>query len=308
MVTALHALPDAEITAVGSRSQASADEFASTHGIARAWGSYDELFADPDVDIVYVASPHSHHREMTIAALDAGQHVLCEKAFAVNAAEAREMVDAARRNDRFLMEAMWTWFIPAVVELRDRIAAGSIGRLLTIEAAFGIRVDVPDGRHRRPDLAGGALLDVGIYPLTFACFLTGEHPTDVRAYGQLTPDGVDETFAGVASFPSGPLATFQASIGALSGHGARIVGTDGRVEVDAPFWHTAGFTIHRDGAEPERVALPNSGLAHEAAHAMARVRAGHRESDVIDLATTLRTMELLDDVRAQLGVVYPSES
>ena len=307
MARALQTLPDAEIAAVGSRSQTSADAFAAEFGVPHAWGSYHELFADPDVDIVYVASPHSHHRDMAIAALDAGKHVLCEKAFALNAAEAREMIDAARRNERFLMEAMWTWFIPAVVEVRNRITSGEIGRVVTIDADFGIRVDAVDGRHRRADLAGGALLDVGIYPLTFACYITGEHPETVQAIGRLTDSGVDATIGGVASFPSGPIATFLSSIDAVSSHGARIVGTDGRIDVEAPFWHASGFTIHRPGIDPERVEIPNAGLAHEAAHAMERIRNGHLESDVIDLDTTLRSMEMLDDVRRQLGVVYPAE-
>ena len=174
MCEALGTLPDADVVAVGSRSQDAADAFAARFGIPNAHGSYDALFADPDVDLVYVASPHSHHRAMTIAALDAGKHVLCEKAFAVNAAQAREMVAAAHRNDRFLMEAMWTWFIPAVVDIRQRVLDGEIGELKVIEANFAIPVTDPDGRHRRIDLAGGAMLDIGIYPISFARFLAGD--------------------------------------------------------------------------------------------------------------------------------------
>lgn len=307
MAKALQTLPNAEITAVGSRTNASGDDFASTFGIPTAHPSYEALFEDEGVDIIYVASPHSHHRDMTIAALDAGKHVLCEKAFAVNVAEAREMVAAAGRNRRFLMEAMWTWFIPAVVELKRRIAAGEIGRVVTIDSDFGIRIDATDGRHRRPDLAGGALLDLGIYPVTFACFLVGEHPESVQTVGRLTDDGVDATVGGVASFASGPLATFQTSIDAFSGLGARIVGTEGRIEVDPPFWFTTGFTIHRRDGQSERVDVPNDGLAHEAAHVMDRLDAGHLESDVVDLETSIRTMKLLDEIRSQIGVVYPGE-
>ncbi len=306
MCKALGTLPDAEITAVGSRTRDAADAFAQRFGIARAHGSYEALWDDDEVDIVYVASPHSHHHDMTIAALDAGKHVLCEKAFAVNAAQAREMVEAARRNDRFLMEAMWTWFIPAVVDVRRRVLAGEIGDLKVIEANFGIPVSDPDGRHRRIDLAGGAMLDVGIYPVTFARFLAGD-PVDAKVSGVLGETGVDATVAGVVTFASGALGVFHTSLDMMTSLGASVYGTSGRIDVDAPFWFATGFTVRVDGTEPIRVEMENQGLAHEAAHAMERIRAGHRESDVISLATTVSTMELLDDIRSQLGVIYPEE-
>lgn len=307
MAAALQTLDDAEIVAVGSRSDESARIFAAKFGIPRAHGSYDELFGDPNVDIVYIASPHSHHRDMAIAALDAGKHVLCEKAFALNTPEAAEMVEAARRNDRFLMEAMWTWFIPGNVELKRRIAAGAIGDVLTVDADFGLNIPATDGRHRRADLAGGALLDLGIYPVTFACHVLDEYPDDVKAIGRLTDEGVDATLAGVASFPGGALSTFQTSLNGVSGLTARIVGTEGRIEVEAPFWFTSAFTVFSAGGTSERVEIPNNGLAHEAAHAMERIAAGHLESDVVTLEHSMQTMRLLDQIRAQVGVVYPSE-
>jgi predicted dehydrogenase len=306
MCEALATLPDARIVAVGSRAQDAADDFAARFEIPNAHGSYQALFDDPDVDIVYIASPHSHHRSMTIAALDAGKHVLCEKAFAVNAAQARDMVDAARRNDRFLMEAMWTWFIPAVVEVRQRVLDGEIGELKVVEANFGIAKFDPDGRHRRIDLAGGAMLDVGIYPVTFARFMAGD-PVDVKVLGTLGESGVDATVGGVVSYSSGALGVFHTSLDMMTSLDASVFGTLGRIDVDAPFWFPSGFTVRVAGEEPVHVDMPNQGLAHEAQHAMDRIRDGHRESDVIPLATTLSTMELLDEIRAQLGVVYPEE-
>ena len=306
MCEALGTLPDADVVAVGSRSQGAADAFAARFRIPNAHGSYDALFADPDVDIVYVASPHSHHHAMTIAALDAGKHVLCEKAFAFDAAQAREMVAAAQRNDRFLMEAMWTWFIPAVIDIRQRVLDGEIGELKVIEANFAIPVTDPDGRHRRLDLAGGAMLDIGIYPVTFARFLAGD-PVDAKVSGTLGDTGVDATVAGVVTYVSGALGVFHTSLDMTGSHRATVYGTLGRIDVDAPFWFPSGFTVRLTGEEPAHVAMAHQGLAHEAAHAMDRIRAGHRESDVIPLATTVSTMELLDDIRAQLGVVYPEE-
>jgi predicted dehydrogenase len=306
MCEALATLPDAPVAAVGSRSQASADAFATRFDIPHAHGSYEALFADPDVDVIYVASPHSHHHAMTIAALDAGKHVLCEKAFAINAAQAREMVAAAQRNDRFLMEAMWTWFIPAVVDIRRRVLDGEIGELKVVAADFGIPVDDPDGRHRRIDLAGGAMLDLGIYPVTFGRYLAGD-PIEAKVSGTLGDTGIDATVGGVVTYASGALGVFHTSLDMATSLGAAVYGTRGRIDVDAPFWFPTSYTVRIADEEPRRVEMPHQGLAHEAAHAMARIRDDHRESDVIPLATTVSTMELLDDIRAQLGVVYPEE-
>jgi predicted dehydrogenase len=306
MCEALRSLPDAEVVAVGSRTQHAADEFAQRFSIRRAHGSYEALWADDNVDIVYIASPHSHHHALTIAALNAGKHVLCEKAFAINAIQTREMIDAARRNDRFLMEAMWTWFIPAVVDIRRRVLNGEIGDLKVIEANFGIPVTDSNGRHRRIDLAGGAMLDIGIYPIAFARFLAGD-PVDVKVSGVLGDTGVDATVGGVITFENGTIGVFHTSLDMFTNLGASVYGTLGRIDVAAPFWFTTGFTVRVTGEEPVRVEMAHNGLAHEADHVMQRIRSGHRESDVIPLATTLSTMELLDDVRAQLGVIYPEE-
>jgi len=307
MAEALATIDGAEIVAVGSRSQRSADRFAAAHSIPRAHGSYPALWADDGVDIVYIGSPHSEHCAMAVAALDAGRHVLCEKAFAINAAEATEMLDAARRNDRFIMEAMWSWFMPAWHELRAHIEDGAIGEIVSIDANFCIPVSDENGRHRRPDLAGGAMLDVGIYPLSIGRFLLGE-PTGIKVLGRLTDQGVDGLVGGVMQHESGAVTTFTTSLDAISDHTARIVGTTGLLVVAAPFWHPSEFTITRfDGSEPERVRAPNRGLAHEAEHVMECIRAGAKESHVQTWAATMANMELMDAIRHQLGVVYPSE-
>ncbi|MFT4658200.1 MAG: putative dehydrogenase [Ilumatobacter sp.] len=307
MATALADIDGADIVAVGSRSQASADAFATKHAVPNAHGSYESLWADPDVDIIYIGSPHSEHHNMAIAALDAGKHVLCEKAFAMNAEEAREMIAAAERNNRFLMEAMWSWFMPAWHELRARIDAGAIGKVTVIDANFCISIPDPDGRHRRPDLGGGALLDLGIYPLSIGRFLLGE-AIEVKALGTLTDQGVDAIAGGVMLHESGAITTFSTSLDALSDLGARIVGTSGSIIVDAPFWFPSTFTIRRhDGTDPEVVEIPNRGLAHEAEHAMKQIRAGVIESDIQTWAASLANMELMDEIRRQLGVVFPGE-
>ncbi len=307
MAAALRTLPATSIVAVGSRSQSTADDFATEFEIPCAYPSHSGLCADPRVDVVYIASPHNLHAEMTIEALDAGKHVVCEKPFAINATQAQQMIDASIRNDRFLMEAMWTWFIPAVADLKRRIQRGDVGEIITIDADFSLDISAPESRHRLPELGGGALLDLGIYPLTFACHLLDEHPSEVRALGRLTDLGIDATVAGVASYSSGALSTFRTSIDGLSSLEARIVGTAGRIDVAAPFWFPAAFTVCREGAEPEHVELAHDGLVHEAAHAMEQIRLGRTESDVVPLHVTLQTMDLLDEIRAQIGVVYPVE-
>lgn len=308
MARALATLPDARLVAVGSRSPERAAAFAAEHGIdpAGAHGSYEALFADPDVDLVYVASPHSEHRAHTIAALEAGKHVVCEKAFAVNAAEARAMTATARRTERFLMEALWTWFLPAVIDIRDRVAAGEIGEVRSIESTFALRIPGTTGRHRELELAGGALLDLGIYPVAFTRFLLGP-PTEVRAIGQIGATGVDVNLGAVLGHPSGAVSVFTTGLDAVSTLTATITGTHGIIRVDAPFWCPTTFTVDRHDGSPERITLPHQGLAHEAAHAMDRVRAGHLESDVLPLDTSISLMETLDEIRGQIGMAYPQD-
>lgn len=307
MAAVLADVEGAEIVAVGSRSQASADAFAAAHNVPNAHGSYESLWVDPDVDIVYIGSPHSEHHNMTIAALNAGKHVLCEKAFAMNAGEAGEMIAAAERNNRFLMEAMWSWFMPGWHELRERITAGAIGNVTVVDANFCISIPAGDGRHRRPDLGGGAILDLGIYPLSIGRFLLGE-AVAVKALGTLTDQGVDATVGGVMLHESGAITTFSTSLDAISDLSARIVGTEGSISVDAPFWFPSTFTVRRhDGTDPEIVEVPNRGLAHEAEHAMERIRTGAIESDIQTWAASLANMELMDEIRRQLGVVFPGE-
>lgn len=311
MAEALASIPDAEIVAVGSRTQERADEFASRFGIGRAHGSYAALWADDGVDVVYIGSPHSEHHSMTLAALDAGRHVLCEKAFARNVAETEEMIAAAERNGRFLMEAMWSWFMPGWSALKRRVDAGAIGQVLTVEANFCIPVLDPNGRHRVPELAGGALLDLGIYPLSLGRFLLGEPvdvERDVTALATLTDQGVDGTLAGVMKHESGALTIFSTSLDGLSDLSARIVGTAGSIVVAAPFWFPSSFTITpAGGASPEVVEVPNRGLAHEAEHVMARIRGGHHQSDIQTWDATRANMVLMDEIRRQVGVVYPGE-
>jgi predicted dehydrogenase len=243
---------------------------------------------------------------MTIAALDAGKHVLCEKAFAVNAGQAAAMVEAAGRNGCFLMEAMWTWFLPPVIEVRELVLDGAIGELTAFQASFSVPIWDRAERLRLPELAGGAVLDLGVYPVAVARYLLGA-PSEVRAVGTLGETGVDRNLAGVLHHPGGQVAAFVAGLDAASSCTAEIVGTGGTITLDAPFHCPSGYTVARAGAAPEHVDRPHRGLAHEAEHAMARIAAGHLESDVIPLATSVAVMETLDEIRAQIGLVLPGD-
>ncbi len=307
MAEALATIPDAELVAVGSRSIERARAFADRFGVdpAHAHGSDADLFADGAVDIVYVASPHSEHARQTVAALRAGRHVLCEKAFAVTALQAREMAAVARAEHRFLMEAMWTWFLPLVIDLRARIEAGAIGQVRAVESSFGLRITGETGRHRELALAGGALLDLGIYPVALTRFLLGP-PTEVRAIGQLGPTGVDVNLGAVLGHADGAISVFHTGLDALTTLTATITGTEGTIAVDAPFWCPTAATLRRHDGVVERIEAPHRGLAHEAEHAMACLRAGRTESDVIPLAESVAMLETLDEIRAQIGLVHPT--
>ena len=225
----LRLLPDCELVAVGSRAQASADAFAADFAAPRAYGSYAELAADPEVDAVYVSPPHPGHAAATILALEHGKAVLCEKPFAMDRGEAQRMVDAARANGAFLMEAMWTRFLPHVARIREILAAGTLGEVVYVTAEHG-QWFVEDAAHRlfAPLLGGGALLDLGIYPVSFAHFVLGA-PRDVTAVSTPAFTGVDATTSMILRYDSGAHAVLTTSLAAASSNPATIYGTPARI-------------------------------------------------------------------------------
>ncbi|WP_125773119.1 Gfo/Idh/MocA family protein [Antribacter gilvus] len=299
----------AAVVAVGSRDLAKAEAFATAHAPgARAHGTYEELVSDPDVDVVYVATPHSHHHEHALLAIRAGKHVLVEKAFTRNTPEAQEVLAAAKEAGVFCMEAMWTRFLPHVAALRGVIARGEIGEVVTVSADFDIKVPY-DPAHRlfAPELAGGALLDLGIYPLAFAHDLLGV-PSAVTAVGTLAATGVDDHLSMVLSYDSGAQALLHTSTRAQGPCTAVVVGTEGRIEVDNWFFTPTGFRVVRnDGATWDYEGFRGEGKQYEAAEVARRLAAGETESPRISWAATLEVMGLLDEVRRQVGVVYPGE-
>ena len=310
----LREVPGARVAAVGSRSAASAEAFVREHvpDGCRAHGSYAALLADPEVEVVYVASPHALHVEHATAALEAGKHVLCEKPLTVSLAEAEEMVATARRTDRFLMEAMWTACHPVVRQVVDGLHAGRFGTPRQLHADLGWVVDAPpDDRLVDPALGAGALLDLGVYPLTLAHLLLG--PVEqVAATGTLSASGIDLDVAMATRHAGGAVGALTASMTSHSPRTATLATDTGRLELPESFQHPAYARWEPAGGEPEVLTgdgpLLGTGLGNEAAEVQRCVRAGLRESPWVPHEQTLALMAVMDDVRRQIGVRYAADS
>jgi predicted dehydrogenase len=305
--TGLVAVPGAELLAVGSRAQATADAFADQFGAPRRHASYEALANDPDVDAIYVATPHSLHRENSILCLRAGKAVLCEKPFTINAAQAEDVIAVARQEGRFLMEAMWSRFLPAMARVRELVAEGAIGHVQMLSADFGFRAAVTKGRLFNPELGGGALLDVGVYNLSLASMIFGA-PSRVASLAHLGETGVDELAAMILGYDGGQMAILHTAVRTTTPQEAILMGTEGWVRLHSPWWRPDTFTVAVAGQE-ESVHLPfeGNGYGHEATEVMACVRAGKLESDVMPLDETLQILETMDQLRAQWGLKYPME-
>jgi predicted dehydrogenase len=301
-----------EIVAVGSRNIDRARTFADNHGAPAAYGSYQELVHDPGVDIVYIASPHSEHHRQARLALEAGKPVLLEKAFTRNAAEARDLVDLARANGLFLLEGMWSRFLPHYDVIHRALHGGLIGEVTTVFADHGQHL-YPNGPDRlsNPDLAGGALLDLGVYPISFADFVLGPF-TSITATGTLTDRGVDQQEAIAVTTATGAVGILHASMLASSACTASICGTNGRLDIGGTFYLPTWVQLHdRDGTAIDRYEpsgdAAHQGLRYEAAEAARCLTAGAAESPLHPLTATVRVMAAMDEVRRQLGVHFPEE-
>jgi predicted dehydrogenase len=316
-------VPSARLVAVGARRLESAEAFVAEHAPgARAHASYADLVADPDVEVVYVASPHALHLEHARMAIEAGKHVMCEKPLTLNARDAEEMVRLAREHDVFLMEAMWSACHPVVRELRERLHAGHFGTPRQLRAELGFVVSAgPDDRLLDPALGASALLDMGIYPLTFAHLMLGA-PEQLTATASLSEGGIDLDVALAGRYPGGALPTMSASMTSWSDRSAAIATDTGRVELHGQFHHPDKAVFHpfdpgstndvSGQAEPVEVLgrepVVGRGYAHEIAEVDRCVRAGLRESPLVPHDQTLAIMRQLDDVRRQLGVTYPADA
>ncbi|MEV6344458.1 Gfo/Idh/MocA family oxidoreductase [Actinoplanes sp. NPDC051851] len=299
-------VPGAELAAVGSRSQASADAFAERHGFARAHGSYAALAADPDVDVVYVATPHAFHLPAAMMCVEAGKAVLVEKPITLDLAGAAQLIQAARTREVFLMEAMWMRCNPAIRKIAELVAEGAIGWVSAVHADFGLQGPFPaTHRLRDPELGGGALLDLGVYPIHLAHLLLGA-PSTVHSWAHLTPERVDENTGVLLGYQAGAVAALTCSINGASRNAASITGTEGRIDLPPGFFVPRSFTLSRPDREPETFAFEfeGNGYQFEAAEVQRSILAGELESPIIPHETTLEVMTLLDAIRDEIGVFY----
>ncbi len=298
----------AQLVAVGSRNRDRAERFATAHGIPTTHLGYEALVEDPHVDVIYVATPHSEHLEHALLAIRAGKHVLVEKAFTRNAAEAEQVFAAAREAGVFVMEAMWTRFLPHVSALHQVVDAGEIGEIVNVSADHGqLMAFDPTSRLFDPALAGGALLDLGVYPVSFAQDLLGA-PDAVTATGTLAETGVDGQVSIVLSYGARTQATLSTTLWARTPTVALVSGTEGYIEVAGPFYRPTSFRVTRlDGRVWTFDQPSTSGMQYEAAEVARRVAAGDVESPRMSWQGTLEVMRTLDEVRRQVAVVYPGE-
>lgn len=305
----LAVLPDAELVAVGSRAQGTAGAFGDEFGVPHRHASYEALAEDPDVDVVYVATPHSLHRENCILCLKASKAVLCEKPLTINAAEAEEVIALAREKGFFLMEAMWTRFFPAIEKTCQLLADGAIGEVRMISAGFGFRAPFdPQQRLFNPELGGGALLDVGIYPISLSFMVLGP-PSRIVGLAHLGQTDVDEQAAMVLGYDQGQLAVLYTATRTEMPREAFIVGTEGQIRIHALWWRPDTLTLSVEGRKDKmlRFRLRGNGYNYEAAAVMECLRLGKLESEVMPLDETLIIMQTMDEIRAQWGLRYPME-
>ncbi|WP_159501665.1 Gfo/Idh/MocA family protein [Microbacterium sp. 18062] len=300
-----------DVRAVGSRTSDGAEAFAAEFGIPRAHGSYAGLLADDDVDIVYVATPHPMHAENALEAIAHGKHVLVEKSFTLTGDQAETVRRAAEERGVLAMEAMWTRYLPHMVRIRELIAAGALGDIRAVQADHCQRLPSDPGhRLNALELGGGALLDLGVYPVSFVWDVLGA-PTAISARGRLGETGADTEVATVFTHGSGAISTTLSSSRAAGPVSAHIIGTEGRIDIDGVWYSPTSFRLTRpDGevAEEYTSEVEGRGMQYEALAAERIVREGGRDSDMLPLAESVAIMRALDEIRAQIGVHYPEES
>lgn len=299
-----------ELIAVGSRSGEFANRFADEFDLPKQFSAYQELANDPEVDLVYIATPHAMHRENSLMCLDAGKAVICEKPFAINASEASSVIERAREKGLFLMEAMWSRYIPAIIKLRELLAENTLGNVQLMIAGGAYIPDFDSTFYLfRPELGGGVLLDSGIYLVSMASMIFGP-PTKILAAGSIGESGVDEQETILLQHKNGAIATLYVSLKAKASPEFTLLGNRGRIFVHAPLFAPKKLTISTEGNMDETLELPFSGNGYqfEAMEAARCIDAGQTESDTMPLNETLSIMQTMDEIRRQLGVTYPMEA
>lgn len=305
-----HRATSSRVVSVVSRSQQRAEEFAATHGIEQAFDSVGAMLAAGGLDAVYIASPHAQHHQLARPVLEAGVPVLVEKAFTLNTPQARDLLDLARERGVFAMEAMWARFLPQYDVLRQVLDSGMLGDIIEVAADHGQSFPAdPTHRMYAPELGGGALLDLGVYPISFAQMVLGDL-SHLAVRGSLTDTGVDAYFGLLATGADGGRARLSSTLLARTPTEAVVSGTEGSARLSGAFFAPSTLTVTLlDGrtASVEHPGAPGDGMAYEIAEAARRIRAGELESPLMSWEDTLSVMGTMDAVRSELGVVYPGE-
>jgi len=305
----LLSLPNAHIYAVGSRNYERAEVFGRQYGAVKYYGSYEALIADEDVDIIYIATPHSEHYKHVKLCLENGKHVLCEKAFTINSMQLKKLVKLAGEKQLFMMEALWTRFLPTIKRTLEIINSGAIGELKMLHTDFGFQAPFDkNSRVFNPVLGGGALLDIGIYPLFLSLLLLGK-PAEIKAIAHFGDTGVDESLAMQLTYDDGAMAILSSSFTVKTMTKADIYGTKGRITINPRWFSQTSIVLEHYGQEPATINFNfrSNGYDYEAEEVMNCIGSGLTESPVLPLSFSLDLMQMMDTVRKQIGLEYDAD-
>ncbi len=307
--TDLATLPNAELYAVASRSMAKAKIFADKMGFQKAFGSYEAMLQDPELQAVYIATPHVFHHKNTLQCLAHKKAVLCEKPLAINSKEVAEMMASAKANDTFLMDALWTLCLPQILQVKEIVESGTLGKLVSVKADFGFRADFnPNSRLFDRDLGGGALLDIGIYPLMLTLLLMGR-PKKITSAAHIGTTKVDEDCAVIFDYGNGQTANMHSSLLARTPTEAYIYCEKGYIHIPTQFHKPVDeiTILTYEDLKEKKIVYNNQtiGYSFEAAEVMRCLQAGKKESDLVPHQFSINLMALMDEIRAQIGLVYP---
>lgn len=307
---ALAILPDAELVAVSSRRKETANKFADEFNIPARYIGAQQLAQDKNIDVVYISTIHPAHKEETIICLNGGKAVLCEKPFAMNGLQIAEMIDCAKKNNLFLMEAMWMYFFPAMEKIRTLIAEGAIGAIRLLQADFCINPQRdPMDRMLNPLLGGGSLLDIGVYDIAFAQMVFGKEPHRIASLAHIISTGVDEQASMILSYNDGAMASLNCAFCVETASQAVIYGTNGYIKIPYMFFRPDSFFIKigSDSEKEMKFTRLGNGYTYEAMEVIRCLRSGQTESPTMPLKTSAAIMRTMDIIRSQWKLVYPME-